>query len=262
MEQTTFQLPTNLQKYPILGYFPLGDSLYLNGTPVSWNSERGYRLDVDLSDDLNYFLLEAYDNTTCVTSIEYKIYYDPDYNTESHALIYSYMYADTVVVDLTQNGVLGIIPGSSIVSYTPDGRYVVDTTGKIYSAATHIYIDTLPFSATTVYPVFVDNGTSLYCYAGNEKIDFETRTFLSSSIPISADGRFQRRLLGLYREVGPGRLAGVRSGAVPAVSLRRSPPLLRGTDRGISRGPCQSRRIRIEQTATAQAADRSGRALS
>jgi hypothetical protein len=170
------QIVTNLINYPVTGCFEGADEVRNSG--------------------INAFEIDVIRDGEISESVSMEINYDPELSTENHTLLYSCDNPKdpaTIVLDLDGGYILGVLSGANIVAATHNGRYVVDTAGNVYQTSNHTVVgERLPFSQTTVYPVF-SNDDSM-CYAGNEKIRFADRTLVSDQIPAKVDCRFARLL--------------------------------------------------------------------
>jgi hypothetical protein len=182
---------TNLSNYPIAGCFQGADQILINDETVTKDEYDGFREDVVLDPGLNNFEIKAIMNGQAIETSLLKVTYDPITSTEEHTILYCHNtdMPETILIDLDQGVILGVLYGARIVAATHNGRYVIDLQGNVYQTSDHSVIDPpLPFSHTEVYPVF--SGDDQFCYGFNEKIRFADRTLISDLIPVSVDGRF------------------------------------------------------------------------
>lgn len=186
------RIVTNIPYYPITGYYGGVEGVLVNEMPVTLDRYYGLRYDVELEDGPNFFDIGIIKDGLVYETSRIEIDYDSSLSTEDHTLLYSSgdpYNNETIIIDLDSDCILGVLYGVKIVSATHDGRFVVDSRGNLYQTSNHKTVGlTLPFSYSTVYPVFSSDDS--FCYAGREKVIFPDMTVVSRQLPVGIDGRF------------------------------------------------------------------------
>lgn len=187
------QITTNLNVYPIAKYCSNATEVLLNSEPVTLDSYNGFSANVELQTGLNSFTVISTLDDRVLEVNDIEITHDPSFSTEERTILYSYWAGDTVIIDLDQDAIIGILLDTSIVASTHKGDFVVDTKGNVYETGSHtIAGQRLPFSVNSVFPVF--SSDDFFIYAGTEKIDFQTRTLVSNQFPVNVHNHTTRIL--------------------------------------------------------------------
>ena len=90
----------------------------------------------------------------------------------------------TIVIDLDNNTLLGLIAGKYAVGIAPSGGEIYMTDRTVYSTVTHTQIRTLPFSAAVPVNGFVASPDGTRLYSQNQRVDVATNTLLAN-LPVN-----------------------------------------------------------------------------
>jgi exo-beta-1,3-glucanase (GH17 family) len=245
------QIHTNLSEFVVSGETAPGNSVEVNGTPISTS-------DIDaggaFADVVPLSTANAGNNQITVTiknaagqvirTTTKSVLYSATYSTTGSSLLYvdavNSPLDGTVVIDPQQNAVLGIIPGEHIAGISADSSEIFMTDRNVYSTANHQLLFQLAFSQPIDPSAFAVSPTGDRLYSGTQVLNLASNTllaalpqsiatgsgYLTSPIPggpaISADGK----LIFTGNAVGGGnstfRINTVNSTASSALPLTHS----------------------------------------
>lgn len=210
-----FALPdhtdTNLTTFVIAGHTEAANEVRLNGAalPASARDSAGnFAYAPALVPGDNTLVLEILSGGQTLSTTTKHVHVDPAFSTADRRLLYVYStnsdsgvpsLLGTVVIDLDNNTLLGLIPSKFAVGIAPGGREIYMTDRSVYSTATHTLIRTLPFSLNLDPSSFLVAPDGARLYSRNERVAVDSNTLLAN-LPvdittggkgpaISADGR-------------------------------------------------------------------------
>ncbi|HEY1377036.1 MAG TPA: glycosyl hydrolase family 17 protein, partial [Gemmataceae bacterium] len=109
--------------------------------------------------------------------------YDPTYSTAGLQLLYvdtaSPVLDGTVVIDVMNNAVLGLIAGRHVRGISPDAREVYMDDRTVLSTGTHQTLRTLPFSQAIPSNGFLVSPTGTRLFSRNEVVDVAANALLT-----------------------------------------------------------------------------------
>ncbi len=183
---------TNIPNFPVVGYFSSLESV-ISENGSAWLTNHGFREDIFLSEGLNVVQFRfPHQNRT----VQRNIVLDPNYSTQDRELLYFPISDETLVLDLSGNHVLGVLPGLEINAVTPNlewaaanPRWIGNT--ALISTRDHATTITLPVQ-TDIYhpafPIFSEDGS--YAFVRNFVIEMASNAVIRDDFPEQADNRF------------------------------------------------------------------------
>ena len=120
-------------------------------------------------------------------------YYDPNYSTQGRRLLYVHSVAagtgipalpGTIVIDLDNETVLGLIKDKYVLDIAPDGHEFYITDRAAISTASHTQVRTLPFSVAIPGNGFLVSLDGTRLYAEYQRLDGASNTRLAN-LPVS-----------------------------------------------------------------------------
>ena len=185
-------ITTNIPNYPVTGYFSSLESVIsVNGS--AWLTDHGFREDIVLSEGLNALQFRfPHQNRT----VQRNIVFNPSYSTQDRELLYFPTSDETLVLDLSGNHVLGILPMVGVNTITPNLEWVAAYPGWIgnlvlISTRDHATTRTLPVQKDIyhpAFPIFSEDGS--YAFVRNFVIDMANNVVIRDDLPEQADNRF------------------------------------------------------------------------
>ena len=116
--------------------------------PTNMEFFNGFRMDVELTPGINIYRIVAYRYDQIIAEKTIEIDYQPnDTSKYNHSMLYSCSpytkFPETIVIDLTEKLILGIIPDINIVAHTQidQNSFLIDTNGNVYRPTDYRVVD-------------------------------------------------------------------------------------------------------------------------
>ena len=190
------ELFTNLQYYPLAGYFFGADEIIINNKNVEIDRFFGFKTNVLLNKEGSHqFQIIAKRFGKIVKTVTVVINRNSKISFEDKILLYIIDDPDnpeTIIIDAINSSIVGVLPDIQISGATRNGKYVFDTQANVYSASNHKWIGRLPVNEIDdLFPIC--NSTDI-CYVNQNKIaldDSQGSLIIKklSNFPIKVDNR-------------------------------------------------------------------------
>ncbi|MEW6600679.1 MAG: glycosyl hydrolase family 17 protein, partial [Nitrospirota bacterium] len=194
-----FSLPqltvTNISTYIVAGSTEPDNEVWLNGSMLpaaAMDAAGNFAIAVPLTEGDNLLTLVIESGGTVISTGEKTVRFDPGFATGSKRLIYvdsvdvgSGVPAlpGTIVIDLDNDTLLGLINDKHVVGISPDGSEIYTSDKTVISTDTHQTLRTLPFTNYIPGNGFVVSPDGTRLYSRNERLDVQSNTLLEN-LPI------------------------------------------------------------------------------
>jgi exo-beta-1,3-glucanase (GH17 family) len=193
---------TNIPTFVVASSTEPGNEVWLNGTPIpsdAMDEAGNFAVAVPLLEGDNPLELVIKSGEEIITTARKIVRFDEDFSTGGKRLIYVDSVAagegvpaitGTIVIDLDNDTLLGLIEEEHVAGISPDGSEIYTSDRTVISANTHRELRTLPFTQDIPSNGFIvtPNGTRLY--SRNERLDVPSNTLLDN-LPIDiTTGRY------------------------------------------------------------------------
>ena len=148
-----------------------------------------------LAEGDNVLDVEVVSDGKVARKTEKVVHYDPSFSTAGHRLLYvdvvpgeieATMFSGTVVVDLDEDLLLGVLSEQHVLGISPDGSEVYAADRSVIDTAHHEVTRKLAFSSNVVRNNFLVSPDGATLYAGVERLNVATNT-LQEPLPSSIE---------------------------------------------------------------------------
>jgi hypothetical protein len=185
---------TNIQTFVVAGSTEPDNEVWLNGTPLSPNAmddEGNFAVAVPLieGDNLLELVIKSREE---ITRTEKAVHFDKDFSTGGKRLIYIDSVAvgegvpalpGTIVIDLDNDTILGLIEDKHVVGISPDSSEIYTSDRTVISTDTHRELRILPFAQDVPSNGFIVSPDGTRLYSRNERLDVSSNSLLEN-LPI------------------------------------------------------------------------------
>jgi exo-beta-1,3-glucanase (GH17 family)/DNA-binding beta-propeller fold protein YncE len=194
-----FALPgltiTNISTFVVAGSTEPNSEVMLNGItlPANTMDEGGnFAVAMPLNDGDNLLILVIKSGGEVISSAEKTIRLDKGFSTGGKRLIYVDSVdigagvpalPGTIVIDLDNDTLLGLIEKKHVVGISPDGSEIYTSDKTVISTDTHQELRILPFTQDIPGNGFIVSPDGTRLYSRNERLDVQTNTLLQN-LPI------------------------------------------------------------------------------
>jgi len=186
---------TNISPFVVSGSVGSGNEVLLNGTslpPETIDEEGNFAVTVPLVEGNNLLELLIISKEEVVTDVEKIVYFNDDFSTGGKRLIYVNSVSaesvpalnGTIVIDLDNDTLLGLLEDKHVVGISPDGNEIYTSDRSVISTNTHRELRALPFTHDILHNGFLVSPDGTRLYSQNERLDVLSNTLLEN-LPLS-----------------------------------------------------------------------------
>lgn len=192
---------TNIRTFLVASSTQPGNEVRLNGAPIpsdAMDETGNFAVAVPLVEGDNLVKLVIKSGETIVATAEKTIRFDEDFSTGGKRLIYVDSVAigpgvppitGTIVIDLDNDTLLGLIEGKHVVGISPDGGEIYTSDRTVISTTTHQELGTLPFTQDISSNAFIVSPDGARLYSRDERFDIASS--ILNELPIDiVTGRY------------------------------------------------------------------------
>ncbi len=180
---------TNISTFVVSGSAGPNNVVLLNGAslpPGTIDEEGNFAVAVPLVEGDNLLELLIKSGEEVVTDAEKIVCFDDDFSTGGKRLIYVNSVSaesvpaltGTIVIDLDNDTLLGLLENKHIVGISPDGSEIYTSEKSVISTSTHRELRTMPFTRDIRHNGFLVSPDGTRLYSQNERLDVLSNTLL------------------------------------------------------------------------------------
>ena len=186
---------TNIPAFVVAGYSEPGDSVFLNGAlllPEQIDSQGNFAATVPLVAGDNFLELVIKSGEDTLAAAMKAVRFNQSFNTCAKRLLYVNSVPivgvpslpGTIVIDLDNASVLGLIPDKYVVGISPNASEIYTSDRTVISTATCQELRMLAFSQEISTNSFLVSPGGTRLYSRNERLDVASNTVLGDKLPI------------------------------------------------------------------------------
>jgi len=187
---------TNIPTFVVAGSTEPGNEVWLNGTQLlsdTLDEAGNFAATVPLLADDNSLELVIKSGGEIITTAQKTIHFDENFSTGDKRLVYVNSVAleegipalpGTIVIDLDNETLLGLIEEKYVVGISPDGGEIYTSDRTVISTDTHQELRSLPFTQDILTNGFLVSPNGTHLYSRDERLDVISNT-LGMDLPIS-----------------------------------------------------------------------------
>lgn len=183
---------TNIPTFVVASFTEPNNEVWLNGTlllPDAMDEEGNFAVAVPLVEGDNLLQLVIKSGEAIIATAEKTVHYTENLSTRGKRLIYVDSVAvgegvpalpGTIVIDLDNDTLLGLIKDKHVVGISPDGSEIYASDRSVISTDTHRVLRTLPFTLDIPNNGFIVSPDGTRLYSRNERLDVASNTLLEN----------------------------------------------------------------------------------
>ena len=186
---------TNIQTFVVAGSTEPGNEVWLNGTPIpsdAMDEAGNFAVAVPLLEGDNRLELVIKSGEDVIATAEKTVRFDEGFSTSGKRLIYVDSVAlgegvpalpGTIVIDLDNDTLLGLIEDKHVVGISPDGSKIYTSDRTVMNTNTHRERGTLSFTRDIPGNGFIVSPDGTRLYSRDERLDVPSNSLLDK-LPI------------------------------------------------------------------------------